>query len=153
MRIAQIQDDGIVVRLAVHAAKAGILVQHVLLRFDAVVSNEFAGDPEPFTVHEGADFGPGIRKELLVHVLDLAGLDVQLPLEDFGRTEGTDAGLAALHGREVIGSRLLQELLGPQGIFGIRSSLHNHGFNRLFLFLFGVGAAGSQAEGRGGKDQ
>ncbi len=153
MRIAQIQDDGIVIRLIVHAAKVGILVQHVLFRLDAFVRNEFAGDAEPFAVHESADFGPGIRKELLVHVLDLAGLDVQLPLEDFGRTEGTDTGLAALHGCQVIGSRFLQELLGPQGIFGIRSSLHNHGFNRLFLFLFSVSAAGSQAEGRGGKDQ
>ena len=109
--VAAVEDDGVGIVLVVHRAKGGVLVEHILLGFDAVVRDQFTGDADPLGAAAGADFRFGVGQQLLVHILDLAGFDVEFALEDFGGAEGADARLVSLDGSEEIGAALFEELL------------------------------------------
>ena len=58
----------------------------------------------------GADGHLGIGGYLPGHGLDMAGLDVQFSVDDFGSPERTDLGLVAVHGGEEVVIGLLEEI-------------------------------------------
>lgn len=90
--------------LVIHAAQVAVVVQHGLLGLHAVVLYQLAGHAQPHAVLEDADLALGVRGQLPGHGFGLAGLDVQLPIEDVGGAEGANAGLIPLHGSQIVGA-------------------------------------------------
>ena len=95
--ILEIQHDGIVVVLVVHASEAWILVQHVLLGFYSVVRDQSAFQSEPSAVLEAADLGIRVFQKLSVAVLFLSGLNVELSFKFLGRSKRSDSWLIAFY--------------------------------------------------------
>jgi len=89
------------------------VLEHVDLRFAAVVANKRAGDANPGIARRGgrADFDIAVLLDLLGDVLGLACLDVELAFENLNGAEWAHAGLVAIHGRQVIDAALLDEFL------------------------------------------
>ena len=74
------------------------MLKHVDLRFAAVVADQGTGNADPLVtglVH-GTDFDLAVLLDLLGAVLRLAGLDIELALENVGGTERADARLVAV---------------------------------------------------------
>ena len=100
--VLQIQHLGVAIVLVIHIAQAGVVIQHGLLGFYAVILHQFSGNAQPHAVLESANLALGVGGQLFGHGLGLAGLDIQLALENVGRAEGADAGLVTLHGGQVV---------------------------------------------------
>jgi len=110
-RVLEVERLGVVVVGGVHRLELGVVLQHVDLRFAAVVADECSGDADPFVtglVH-GTDFDLAVLLDLLGAVLGLAGLDVELALENVGGTERADARLVAVGRREEIRTTCLEK--------------------------------------------
>jgi hypothetical protein len=109
--VLEIEDLGVVVVGAVHRLEARVEVEHGLLGLAPVVIYELSAYPEPLLAVERADLGLRIRRELLGNVLYLAGLDLELTLEEHRGAERAHSRLVAVHRREVVGTDLLQKLI------------------------------------------
>ena len=88
----EIEHLSVAVVFVIHAAQAGVGVQHGLFGLDPVILHQLSGDADPAALMECADLHLGVGQDLLRAGLDLAGLDVQLVLENVGSAEGADAG-------------------------------------------------------------
>ena len=79
--VFEIIDGGIAVRpRRVHGAKRRV-IQHILLRFGAVIENERSGNADPFVALHGAEFHFGVGGDLLCYALAFARLDIQFALK------------------------------------------------------------------------
>lgn len=149
--VAAEEDDGIVIILVIRAPQGRVLVEHVALGLDAVVRNQFAGDPDPLAAGETADLRLRIGEKLLVDILDLPGLDVEFALKDLGGAEGADARLVTLDGGEVIGAALLEELLRKGCVLRVWSGgLFGHDSLGGFILRGLLVAAGCDGQHEGG---
>ena len=124
--VLQIQNLGVVVVFIVHCPQVGIVIQHGLLGFYAVILHQLGGNAEPHAILESTDLTLGVGSDLPGHRLGFAGLDIQLALEDMGGAEGTNTRLIALYGGQIISLCRLQK---------ITYFLHN-GFLSHFLTYF-----------------
>lgn len=110
-RILEVERFGVVIVGGVHRLELGVVLQHVDLRFAAVVADECSGDADPFVtglVH-GTDFDLAVLLDLLGAVLGLAGLDVELALENVGGTERADTRLVAVDRRQEIRTAIFEK--------------------------------------------
>ena len=91
-------------------SEVGISIQHGLLCLKTIIFNEFAGQADPLPFVESADLGLGICKKLTRGGFDLAGLNVQLAIEDIGSTEGADTGLITLDCCQIVNTGFFQKI-------------------------------------------
>ena len=105
-------DGGIVVVLVVHGAEARVGIQHGFLHFHTQVLDKGGLDAQPLPSLGvvGADGDLRVRGDLLGDVLHVAGLDIELALDDLGGPERTDLRLVAVCGGKEIDASLVQEI-------------------------------------------
>ena len=87
------------------------MLQHVDLRFAAVVADECSGDADPLVtggIHR-ADFDLAVLLDLLGAVLGLAGLDIELALENVGGTERANTRLVTVYRCQKVGATFLEK--------------------------------------------
>ena len=110
-RVLEVERLGIVIVGGVHRLEFRVVFEHVDLRFAAVVADERPGDTDPLVtggVHR-TDFDLAVFLDLLGAILRLAGLDVELALENVGGTERADARLVAVDRRQEIRTACLEK--------------------------------------------
>ena len=82
----------------------------MLLGSNVVVVNKGAGQSQPFFAVEAAEFYLG-SVCLLENVFALAGLDIELTLEEIDGSEGSYSGLIAVDGCQIVCSAFLDEFI------------------------------------------
>ena len=106
--VLEIERLGIVVILIIHSPQIGVGIQHGFLSFDPVILYQFTGNANPGTLMESRDFHLGVSHDLLRTGFDLAGLDVQLTIENVGGAKRTDTGLITFHRCQIAYTGILQ---------------------------------------------
>lgn len=112
-RVLEIEHFGIVVIGRIHELEFGIVLEHMDLGFATVIADKCTGNAKPLVslgVH-GTNLDLAVFLNLLGAVLRLAGLNVELALENFDGTEGAYTRLVAVNCRQKVGATFLDEVL------------------------------------------
>lgn len=111
-RVLEIQGFGVVVVRGVHRLELGVMLEHVHLGFTTVIANECSGNTKPLiaSLVHGANFDLAVFLDLLGAVLGLAGLNVELALENVGGSERTNARLITVNRCQKICTAFLEKL-------------------------------------------
>ena len=118
--VFEIIDGGIAVRpRRVHGAKRRV-IQHILLRFGAVIENERSGNADPFVALHSAEFYFGVRGDLLCYALAFARLDIQFAFKHMYGAERSHARMASLDGGKIVRFGGFQKFI--DAIHGVFSS-------------------------------
>lgn len=100
--VSEIEHLRVPVIRSIHLLQGWVSVQHGLSRFHLVIQSQFTGNANPLAVFHRADFRFRICQQLFRHVLDLARLYVEFPLENMSRVKRPHPRLVSFHSRQII---------------------------------------------------
>ena len=111
-RILEVKNFSILVIRGIHALEFGVGFEHVDLRFTTVIADKRSTQTQPLVaslVH-GTKLDLAIFLDLLRDILGLAGLDVELALENFDGPERAYFRFVAINRCEEIGAAFLDKV-------------------------------------------
>ena len=119
--VLEVIDGGVAVRArCVHGAKRGVVIQHTLLRLNAVIEDERSCNADPFVALHGAEFHLRVGFDLLCNALAFARLDIQFALKQMHGAERPHTWLVAFHGGEIVRFGSFQKFI--DAVQGVSSS-------------------------------
>ena len=110
--ILEVEDFGVFVIRRIHALEFGVGFEHMDLGFTAVIADECSAQTEPLIaglVHS-AKLDLAVFLDLLRDIFGLAGLDVELALENFDGPERAYFRFVAINRCEEIGAAFLDKV-------------------------------------------